>query len=179
MLGFLVAMISGIVYLLSRERKFDIVSLASIEVGMVFALINVITGSIWAKPIWNTWWTWDPRLTTTTIMLMIYAAYFLLRAGIDNPDRQARFGAVYTIVGFLSVPLTFFSVRLTRTIHPVVVNTNQLRGTGAFDMTPAMLQTFLFSLLTFSFIFISLLWHRIRLGKLVEKVENLKFKITE
>jgi len=179
MLGFLAAAISGVVYLFTSDRKYDIVMLGSVEIGMVFALINVITGSIWAKPIWNTWWTWDPRLTTVTIMLMIYAAFFMLRAGIEDPERRARFGAVYTIIGFISVPLTFFSARLFRTIHPIVVGTNQPGAAGAFDMTPEMLQTFLFSLLTFSFIFISLLWHRIRLGKLVEKVENLKFKITE
>jgi len=179
MLGFLVATISGVVYLITSNRKYDIVGLASVEIGMVFALINVITGSIWAKPIWNTWWTWDPRLTTVTIMLFIYAAYFMLRAGIEDPERRARFGAVYTVVGFISVPLTFFSARLFRTIHPIVVGANQPGATGAFDMSPSMLQTFLVSLFTFSFIFISLLWHRVRLGKLEDKVEQLKYKTME
>ncbi|MCK5429597.1 MAG: cytochrome c biogenesis protein CcsA, partial [Anaerolineales bacterium] len=124
----------------------------------------------------NTWWTWDPRLTTATIMLLIYAAYLMLRQGIEDPDRRARFGAVYAIVGFLSVPLTFFSARLFRTIHPVVIGSNQPGAEGAFDMTTAMLQTFLFSLLVFSFIFADLLWHRVRLGKLADKVEWLKLK---
>ncbi len=178
MLGFLVAAISGVIYLRTSGQKWDRVSLASVEIGMVFALINVITGSIWARPIWNTWWTWDPRLTTATIMLLIYAAYLLLRQGIDDPDRRARFGAVYAIVGFLSVPLTFFSARLFRTIHPVVVGTNQPGATGAFDMTPVMLQTFLFSLLVFTLIFVDLLWHRIRLGKLADQVEQMKLKAT-
>ena len=177
MLGFLVAAISGIAYLRSGDRKWDIVGLASVEIGMAFAFINVVTGSIWARPIWNTWWTWDPRLTTATIMLLIYAAYLMLRSGIEDPDRRARFGAVYAIVGFLSVPLTFFSARLFRTIHPVVVGTNQPGAEGAFDMTPAMLQTFLFSLLTFSFIFVVLIWHRVRLGKLQDKVEQLKLMV--
>jgi heme exporter protein C len=178
MLGFLVAAISGVIYLRRSGQKWDRVGLASVEIGMVFALINVVTGSIWARPIWNTWWTWDPRLTTATIMLLIYAAYLLLRQGIEDPDRRARFGAVYAIVGFLSVPLTFFSARLFRTIHPVVVGTNQPGAEGAFDMTPLMLQVFLFSLLTFTFIFIDLLWHRIRLGKLADKVEQMKLKAT-
>jgi heme exporter protein C len=177
MLGFLVAAITGGIYLRSGDRKWDLASLASVEIGMVFAFINVITGAIWARPIWNTWWTWDPRLTTATIMLLIYAAYLLLRQGIEDPDRRARFGAVYAIVGFLSVPLTFFSARLFRTIHPVVIGTNQPGATGAFDMTPLMLQTFLFSLLTFTFIFAVLLWHRIRVGKLADKVEQLKLKL--
>ena len=177
MLGFLVAAISGGIYLRTGERKWDIASLASVEIGMAFAFINVVTGAIWARPIWNTWWTWDPRLTTATIMLLIYAAYLMLRSGIEDPDRRARFGAIYAIVGFLSVPLTFFSARLFRTIHPVVIGTNQPGAEGAFDMTPKMLQTFLFSLLTFSIIYVDLLWHRIRLGRLQDKVEQLKLKL--
>lgn len=178
MLGFLVAAIAGVIYLRSGDRRWDIVGLSAVEIGMVFAFINIVTGSIWARPIWNTWWTWDPRLTTATIMELIYAAYLMLRQGIEDPDRRARFGAVYAIVGFLSVPLTFFSARLFRTIHPVVIGTNQPGAQGAFDMTPKMLQTFLFSLLTFSFIFADLLWHRVRLGRLAEKVEQFKMKVT-
>jgi heme exporter protein C len=176
MLGFLVAAVAGIVYLRSGRHNWDIVGLSAVEIGMIFAFINIVTGSIWARPIWNTWWTWDPRLTTATIMELIYAAYLMLRQGIEDADRRARFGAVYAIVGFLSVPLTFFSARLFRTIHPVVIGTNQPGAEGSFDMTPRMLQTFLFSLLTFTFIFTDLLWHRIRLGKLAEKVEQLKLK---
>ena len=176
MLGFLVAAISGIAYLRTGSRKWDIAGLASVEIGMTFAFINIVTGSIWARPIWNTWWTWDPRLTTATIMELIYAAYLMLRSGLEDPNRRARFGAVYAIVGFISVPLTFFSARLFRTIHPVVIGTNQPGAEGSFDMTPKMLQTFLFSLLTFSFIFADLLWHRIRLGRLADRVEQLKLK---
>jgi heme exporter protein C len=177
MLSFLVAAIAGIVYLRKAERKWDIVGLSAVEIGIVFSFIAVVSGSIWARPIWNTWWTWDPRLTTVTIMLLIYAAYLMLRSGIDDPNRRARFGAVYSIVGFLSVPLTFFSARLFRTIHPVVVGTNQPGATGAFDMTPKMLQTFLFSLAVFTLLFAVLLWHRIRLGELADNVEQLKMKV--
>jgi heme exporter protein C len=179
MLGFLVAAIAGVAYLRTAKRKWDIVGLSAVEIGMVFALINIVTGAIWARPIWNTWWTWDPRLTTATIMELIYAAYLLLRQGIEDPDRRARFGAVYAIIGFLSVPLTFFSARLFRTIHPVVIGTNQPGAEGAFDMTALMLQTFLFSLLTFSIIFADLLWHRVRLGRLADQVEQLKLKMAE
>jgi heme exporter protein C len=176
MLGFGVAAVAGIAYLRTADHRWDIVGLGAVEVGMVFAFICIITGSIWARPIWNTWWTWDPRLTTATIMELIYAAYLMLRAGIDDPSRRARFGAVYAIVGFISVPLTFLSARLFRTIHPVVIGTNQPGATGGFDMTPQMLQTFLFGLFTFSVVFADLLWHRIRLGKLTDTVEQLKLK---
>jgi heme exporter protein C len=177
MLGFLAAAICGGLYLRKGDRKWDISSLAAVEIGMVFAFIGVVTGSIWARPIWNTWWTWDPRLTTTSIMLLIYAAYLMLRSGIEDPDRRARFGAIYAIIGVLSVPLTFFSARLFRTIHPIVIGTSQSGGAGKLDMTPAMLSIFLFSLLTFTFIFADLLWHRIRLGWLADKVEQLKMKL--
>jgi heme exporter protein C len=179
MISFLVAAFAGVAYLATSLRKWDIVGLAAVEIGMVFAFINIVTGSIWARPIWNTWWTWDPRLTTATIMMLIYAAYFMLRSGIDDPDRRARFAAVYAIVGFLSVPLTFFSARLFRTIHPIVIGANQPGAEGSFDMTSSMLITFLFSLLTFTFIFADLLWHRIRLGRLADKVEQLKMKTME
>jgi heme exporter protein C len=177
MLSFLVAAIAGIAYLRSNDPKWDIVIVSSVEIGIVFAFINIVTGSIWARPIWNTWWTWDPRLTTATIMELIYLAYLMLRSGIEDPERRARFGAVYAIIGFLSVPLTFYSARLFRSIHPVVIGANQPGSEGSFDMTPKMLQVFMFSLFTFSVIYADLLWHRIRLGKLANKVEQLKLKV--
>jgi heme exporter protein C len=176
MLSFAVAAICGIAYLVSSDRKWDIAGLSAVEIGIVFAFINLVTGSIWARPIWNTWWTWDPRLTTATVMELIYAAYLMLRSGIEDPERRARFSAVYAIVGFVSVPLTFFSARLFRTIHPVVIGSNDPNAQGQFDMTAAMLQTFLFSLFAFSFVFADLLWHRIRLGRLAERVEQLRLK---
>jgi heme exporter protein C len=176
MLGFMVAAIAGVIYLRTGRHDWDIVGMAAVEIGIVFAFINIVTGSIWARPIWNTWWTWDPRLTTATVMELIYAAYLMLRAGIEDPERRSRFGAVYTIVGFVSVPLTFFSARMFRTIHPVVIGTSDPTAQGQFDMTPRMLQTFMFSLFTFSVIFADLLWHRIRLGRLNEVVEQLKLK---
>jgi heme exporter protein C len=177
MLGFLAAAIAGIFYLRTAQRRWDIIGLAAVEIGMVFAFINIVSGSIWARPIWNTWWTWDPRLTTATIMELIYFAYLMLRAGIEDPERRARFGAVYAIVGFISVPLTFLSARLFRTIHPVVIGTGDPSSQGAFDMTPKMLQTFLFSLFAFSFVFADLLWHRVRLGELSDQVEQRKMKL--
>jgi heme exporter protein C len=176
MLSFFVAAVAGGIYLAKGDRKWDIVGLSAVEIGLIFSFIAVVTGSIWARPIWNTWWTWDPRLTTTTIMLLIYAAYLMLRAGMEDPDRRARFGAVYAIVGFLSVPLTFFSARLFRTIHPVVIGSNQPGAEGAFDMTGDMRLVFFFSLFTFTLIFVDLLWHRVRLGRLQDKVEQLKLK---
>jgi heme exporter protein C len=184
MLGFFVAMVAGIIYLATHRTrpdasKWDIVALAGVEIGLVFTLICIVTGSIWARPIWNSWWTWDPRLTTVTIMELAYAAYLMLRAGIEDPERRARFGAVYSIVAFISVPLTFFSIRIWRTIHPVVIGSGDPTASGAFDMTAKMGLTFALSLVAFSFIFVTLLWHRIRMGHLAEKVEQLKLRLTQ
>lgn len=176
MLSFLVAAIGGIAYLRTGDLKWDRLIVASVEIGIAFIFINIVTGAIWARPIWNTWWTWDPRLTTATIMELIYLAYLMLRSGIEDPERRARFGAVYAIIGFLSVPLTFYSARLFRSIHPVVIGSNQPGAEGSFDMTPKMLQTFFFSLITFTLIYIDLLWHRLRLANLENKVEQLKLK---
>jgi heme exporter protein C len=178
MLGFGMAFIAGVAYLITSKRQWDIVGLAAVEISLVFFFIAIVTGSIWARPIWNTWWTWDVRLTTAAIVELVYAAYLMLRQGLDDPDKRARFGAVYAVVAFISVPLTFFSIRIfDRTIHPVVIGSNDPGAMGKFDMTPPMLQTFLFSLLVFSVLFVVLLWHRIRLGNLAETVEQRKLQI--
>jgi heme exporter protein C len=178
MLGFMAAGVAGIAYLRTSDRKWDIVSMASVEISLVFFFVAIVLGSIWARPVWNTWWTWDPRLTTATVVELVYAAYLLLRQGIDDPDKRARFGAVYTIVGFISVPITFMSIRLLRTIHPVVVGSSDPGAEGSFSMTPAMRATFFFNLITFSVVFVAVLWNRIRLGKLAEKVEQLRMKLS-
>jgi heme exporter protein C len=177
MLGFLVAAAAAAIYLRTSKRKWDSISLASVEISVIFLLVAIVTGSIWARPVWNTWWTWDPRLTTTTVMVLVYAAYLMLRQGIEDPDRRARFGAVYAILGFFSVPLTLLSIRIWRTIHPVVIGSSDPGAEGTFAMTGTMLQTFLFSLFVFSIIFVTLMWHRTRLGQLADQVEQLKMTI--
>lgn len=179
MLSFLFAAVAGIIFLIKKNKIWDLVGVAAVEIGIIFIFINIVTGSIWARPIWNTWWTWDPRLTTATIMELIYIAYLMLRQGIEDPDRRARFGAVYAIVGFLSVPLTFFSIRIFRTIHPVVIAGSDPTAVGTFDMTPSMFNTLMVSIAVFSVIFVDLVWHRIRLGKLAHKVDELKYQIQE
>ena len=93
-LAFGVTLVAGIAYLATRKNIWDQVGAASVEIGLLFTLSAMVSGSIWARPIWNTWWTWDPRLTTYTIMALIYIAYLMLRQGIEDPDRRARFAAV-------------------------------------------------------------------------------------
>jgi heme exporter protein C len=177
LLGFIAAGLTGIIYLFTKDMRWDIVEVAAVEISTVFFLITIMLGAIWARPIWNTWWTWDPRLTTAAITELIYIAYFMLRQGIDDPERRARFGAVYTLVGAVSAPITFFAIRLFRTIHPVVIGSGDPAAQGTFDMAGGMLVAFLFALFTFTVIFIDLFWHRIRMGRLQMKVEQLKLQV--
>ncbi len=179
LLGFVAAGVSGVIYLRTQNLKWDLVEQAAVEISLVFFFITIILGSIWARPIWNTWWTWDPRLTSASIVELIYLAYMMLRQGIDDPDRRARFGAVYTLVGAISVPITFISIRLFRTIHPVVIGNKSAAAEGGFAMTSDMKVAFFFALFTFTVIFIDLFWNRIRLGQLQQKVEQLKLKVME
>lgn len=176
MLGFLAAAIAGIIFLIKHDPKWDLVEVAAIEISLVFFLIAIVSGSIWARPTWGTYWTWEPRLTTAAILELVYIACLLLRQGIDDPDRRARFSAVYTLVGSISVPITFVSIRLFRTIHPVLIGAGSASAEGSFDMTPKMLVTMFFTLGAFSVIFVTLFWHRIRLGQLTQLVEEAKLE---
>jgi heme exporter protein C len=178
LIGFLFTAVLSVIYLVTKDLKWDRYQVAAIEVSLVFFLITIVLGSIWARPAWNTWWTWDPRLTTAAITELIYIAYFMLRQGIDDPDRRARFGAVYALIGGVSAPITFFAIRLFRTIHPVVISGGNAEAQGGFDMTSGMLTAMFVALIAFTVIFVDLYWNRIRLGNLEDKVEQLKLKVT-
>ncbi len=178
MIGFVVAAVAGVVYLITKDMKWDRIEVAAVEVSTMFFFITIALGSIWARPAWNTWWTWDPRLTTAAVTELIYIAYFMLRAGIEDPEKRARFGAVYALLGGLSAPITFMVIRLFRTIHPVVVGTSSAEAQGGFDMSGDMVTTLMISLAAFTIFFVTLMWHRIRMGGLEEKVEQLKLKVS-
>lgn len=179
MLGFIAAVIPAIIYLRNQDSKWDRIEVAAVEISVVFFFLAIVLGSIWARPAWNAWWKWEPRLTTAAITELLYVAYFMLRAGIDDPDRRARFGAVYTIIAAVSVPITFMSIRwIDRTIHPVVIGTQSAAAEGGFNMSADMRTVFFFALFAFTVIFVDLFWNRIRLGNLQDKVEQLKLRMT-
>ena len=175
LVGFVLAAGTGIAYLVTKDMKWDRLEVAAVEVSTIFFFITIVLGSIWARPAWNTWWTWDPRLTTAAVTELIYIAFFMLRQGIEDPERRARFGAVYAILGGLSAPITFMVIRLFRTIHPIVVGSGQGEK---LPLTADMRVAFFFALFAFTVIFIDLMWHRIRLGSLEEKVEQLKLNVS-
>ena len=172
-LAFFVTFIASIVYLRTGRRQWDIIALSSVEVGMAYSVIMTITGTIWAKPIWNTWWTWEPRLTSVTIMLLIYASYLLLRRMIDEPARQARFAAVYGIAGFISVPITFMAVRWWRTIHPVIVESS------GFNLSSTMVLALIVSVVAFSLFYVTLLTLRSRIETASDAVAELKMRLED
>jgi len=167
-LAFAVAAVAALLFLARRQEHWDRVEVASLELGIVFSTVALITGSVWARPIWNTWWTWDPRLTTTLVMWIYYVASLLLRQMVDSPERSARFGAVLAIVGFVNVPLVFLTIRLWRTIHPVLFTTE------GFGLAPEMLLTLLISLGTFTLLYFCLLTVRVRLESLQARLAQLR-----
>ncbi len=172
MLAFGVTMVGSIGYLVSSKRHWDNLAVSSAELGLVFTLATATSGSIWAKPAWNVWWTWDPRLTTYTIMFLLFVAYFMLRSAMEDPARRARFAAVYGIFAFLSVPITFMSIRWWRTIHPVLIDPNE-----GFGLSAGMMTAFFFALAAFTLLYVVLLMHRYRLEQMAEQVESLKEQI--
>lgn len=125
LIAFLVGAIYGIVYLRKRKLEYDRISSASVGLGLFFSILVLVTGSIWAKASWGTWWVWeDPRLVTFVIVLLLYGAYFLLRSSAEG-ERQARYSAIFAIAAFASVPLSFYSVRVAQSfVHPVVFTQN-------------------------------------------------------
>jgi heme exporter protein C len=125
-LSFGIAFVSGIMYLLKRQRIWDARLAASIEIGVVLTTLVLVTGSLWGRPIWNTYWTWDPRLTTSLILWFIFASCLILRSAIDEEDKRATFSAVMAIVGFVDVPIVFLSARLLRSIHPTVLRADSV-----------------------------------------------------
>jgi heme exporter protein C len=178
--------LGGIFYLRTRNVKWDTFALAGVEVGLALSVINLATGSVWARPIWNTWWNWDPRLTLDAIMILTYAAYLMLRNGIENPETRRRFSSVYGIFAFATVIATLLITRIRPdTIHPVVfgpvlTDASQMSVQGDFELaaTPGVTAVIAYnSLIWCSLVPLTLMWHRIRLESLAARVTALKAKV--
>ncbi len=166
--GFFVTFAAGILYLIREERRWDIVALSSAEVGLAFITMTLLTGMLWARPVWGVYWTWEPRLTISAVQWLLYVAYVMLRGSVMSPEREARFAAVYGIVAFVTVPLSWFAIRWWRTIHPVVVTAEGMA------MTPRMMHTLFVSLGAFTVVYVTLLLRRIRLERLRDRLADLR-----
>jgi heme exporter protein C len=160
-------------------------ALASVEIGLVFISMAIVSGSVWGKPAWNTWWLWSPRLTLVTIMWLAYAAYFMLRGAIDDEERRGRFAAVYVIVSFVTVILTFASIRILRDIHPVVFGGSLESAQGAeqglqeFSGLDSlkMVLTLNVTVVAYTLIFAAWLANRIHLQRLMDRTQLLKTRV--
>lgn len=178
-IAFLVTVIAGIAYLRTRRVAWDRVALAGVEVGLSLSLITLVTGMVWARPIWNTWWTWDPRLTSAAIMVLVYAAYLMLRGALENPDKRRALASVYGILAFSTVIFTFAIIRIRPdTIHPAVIGASPQNAEGGFSMTDSMKSALgVASIVWCCFIAPTLMWWRIRLERMVETAEELRTQI--
>lgn len=184
-LAFGVALIGGVLFLRRPGKKWDTLALASVEIGLVFISMAIVSGSVWGKPAWNTWWLWSPRLTLVTIMWLAYAAYFMLRGAIDDEERRGRFAAVYVIVSFVTVILTFASIRILRDIHPVVFGGSLESAQGAeqglqeFSGLDSlkMVLTLNVTVVAYTLIFAAWLANRIHLQRLMDQTQLLKTRV--
>jgi heme exporter protein C len=170
-LAFFVTFLCAIVFLVTRNLRFDRVAVSSAEIGVFFTTLTLITGSLWAKPIWNTWWTWDPRLTTTLILWFLYVAYLLLRGTIQGVVRRARVTGIFAIIAFADVPIIHLSVTLWRSIHPSVIT-----QTG-FNMPGSMVFTLMFGFGVFFLIYLLLLILRVRLETFRTEILSLRIRL--
>ncbi len=151
-LAFTITFVTSVLYLWKQRPGYDHVAHSATELGVLFTGLALATGSIWGRPVWGTWWTWDARLVTTAILFLIYSGALLVRGLSEDPQRGARLAAVIGIIGFLDVPVIHYSVVWFRTLHqPASI------GPGSIKIAPPMLLALMLSLLAFTVLFAYLL----------------------
>jgi heme exporter protein C len=171
-LAFAVVFIASIAYLRTGARRWDLLAHSSAEVGVVFCTLVLITGPIWARPVWGTWWEWDARLTSTLVLWLSYVGYLFLRSLATDPARSGRPAAVVGIASFVNVPIVHFSVQWWRTLHPSgPTPSDPTRGSG---LEAPELLTFFTALVAFTLLFAYLLGLRVRLGRIEDEVLELE-----
>jgi heme exporter protein C len=167
-LAFGVTFVTSILYLAKRDSKWDVIAHCSAQLGVLFTTLVLLSGPIWARPVWGVWWTWEPRLTTALVLWVIYVAYLLVRGYASDREQGARFAAVIGIVGFFDVPIVFLSISWWRTQHP---------GPLVFQsggLAPSMLATLLVSVAAFTCLYWMLLIQRVALQRGEDDLAQLK-----
>ena len=173
-LAFFLVFVGSVLYLWKRESRWDILASSSAELGVVFTTLVLITGPIWAKPVWGIWWTWDARLTTTLVLWLIYVSYLMLRAYSVNRSQGALYSAVLGVIGFIDVPIVYFAVNWWRTQHQrLVLGTGSLEGSLNSDMRIALY----FSALVFILLFALLLRERMSMKRTEEELRMVRYSI--
>lgn len=170
-LGFLVCGAASIGFLIRRTERWDRLAYSSAEIGVVFVSLALVTGMIWARPVWNAWWQWEPRLTTTLILWFIYVAYLMIRQYAPTPQQGRVWSAVLGIIGSISVFLNYLSVELWRSIHP-----DPVIGPAAADgaLEPTIEYILYFSMLTMLTLFVYLLLERVALRGMEDWLAQLR-----
>lgn len=168
--AFLIVFTASILYLYRKKTDYHRIALASAEIGVVFTTIVLLTGMLWGRSAWNTWWTWDPRLTTSLILWLMYLGYLFLQLALqgEENEKQQRLTAVFGIIAFVNVPLVFFSIRWWRTIHPVVIDI------GSTGLSTEMIQVLIFSVLTITLLYLQLILLRITQLKNKSRLEKIQ-----
>lgn len=172
-LGFFLVFVFSALYLWKKTKRWDIWAASSAEVGLLFCTLVLLTGPIWAKPIWGAWWVWDAQLTLTLVLWLIFVAYMMLRTYSEDSIQSAKFRAVLGIIAFLDIPLIHYSTRLWRGHHPNVV-----RGKGG-GLPPDMKIAFYFCVATFLVLFAAILWKRVSLDQARDELESLKAEVRD
>jgi len=163
------SMVNSILYLIRRDMRNDDHAAAAAELGLVFCVVATVTGSIWAKSMWGSWWNWDPRETSIFFVLLIYAAYLALRGSIEGEEKRARLSAIYSIVAFVAaIPLVFIVRRIYSTLHPDPI----INSSGKIDMDPMIRWCFFSMLLGFTFLYSWLQSLRVRVYRLERRLGN-------
>ncbi len=161
-LAFGLVLVGSIVYLATRRAAWDRLAASAAELGVLFTGITIVSGSIWGRPTWGTWWTWDARLTSTAVLFIVYVGYLLLRAMIEDPDARARSAAVVGIVGAANMPIVHFSVVWWRALHqpPTIL------GPGSAPMSLPIKVAFAANLVGFTLLFVYFLSRRLEIARL-------------
>jgi len=164
--AFFLCFLGNLLYVWKRDPKYDWLAVSGAEVGLAFTTVVLITGPIWAHPVWGIWWTWDARLTSTFVLWLLYVSYLLLRTLVEEPDRRALLSSLFGIFAFLDVPLVFGAIRWWRTQHPQPV----IMGSG---LDPTMKSVFFFSALAMHVFMFFLVGERYALEKLQTEADFL------
>ena len=170
LLAFIMVFVGSLGYLITKDMKWDRLAVACAEVGTIFCTAFLVTGPIWAKPVWGVWWTWDARLTSSLILWLMYLSYLLLRDFLEESERRATLAAVFGIFAAVDVPIVYFSIRLWRTQHPQPV----IMGGQGSGLDPTMYKVLMLAWATFSLLFVLLTILRVRLEKNREEVRQLR-----
>jgi heme exporter protein C len=174
-LAFAIVFVASVFYLREKALKWDIYARSAAEIGALFSFLVLATGSIWAKDAWGWYWIWDLRLTTSLVLFLVYLAYLMLRKSLEEPEKRAQLAAVFGIVGFVSVPLSFFSIRLWRSAHPLMFGGNS-GGSGGSGLEGTALQlTLAVNFIAYLLLFAALFAVKVENERMQEAVDEKRY----